>query len=135
MDKNAAKPGNFIFNVWRKWCWPFKRIYLKGSIRKNLIAELSKQKLLDKSLKNEIVLSEILSKKVIGFFFDASWCMPGKSFTQEQLIKIYGDAKKEDLNFEIVFVSLDFDTAYVHDMYLKDHSDWLLWPNDKTITK
>jgi hypothetical protein len=90
---------------------------------------------MDKSLKNEINLREVLSKKLTSFLFDASWCIAGKSFIKDQLVAIYNEAKKQDLNFEIVFVSLDLKRECANDIYLKEHADWLLWPSDHNMTK
>jgi thiol-disulfide isomerase/thioredoxin len=106
-----------------------------NDIRNDLIQEFSKQKLVDKSLKSEMSLKELLSEKMIGFFFDASWCLPGRSFCNEILISAYNQAKKENLNFEIVYVSLVFDEKCLKEVFAKEHPDWFLFPNEKIITK
>jgi thiol-disulfide isomerase/thioredoxin len=46
------------------------------------------------------------NKQVIGVYFSASWCGPCRQFTPE-LIKFYNQMKKNNKNFEIVWISRD----------------------------
>ena len=107
--------------------------YLAVITREDLIREFSKQKLLNKSMKSEINLGEILNNKLIGFFFNANWCNPGKTFCDELLNPIYNQSVSENLNFQVIYVSLDNSS---NDICFQEHPDcWLYWPLEKITTK
>eukprot|EP00475_Leptophrys_vorax_P028512 TRINITY_DN4129_c0_g1_i4.p2 TRINITY_DN4129_c0_g1~~TRINITY_DN4129_c0_g1_i4.p2 ORF type:complete len:162 (-),score=44.79 TRINITY_DN4129_c0_g1_i4:122-607(-) len=53
----------------------------------------------------EVELST-LKGKVVGLYFSAHWCPPCRRFTPE-LVSTYNTLKKENKNFEVVFVSCD----------------------------
>lgn len=71
-----------------------------------------------------------LAGKTIGLFFSAHWCLPGVKFTPK-LVSIYRKimqelAVKGDEDFEIVFISSDYDQT-TFDLYFQT-MPWLALP-------
>ncbi len=66
-------------------------------------------------------------KKVVLFYFSASWCPPCRAFTPK-LIEAYKQWKKDRLPVEVVLVSSDQDEKAMR-AYLKDHDmPWIALP-------
>ena len=66
-------------------------------------------------------------KKVVLFYFSASWCPPCRAFTPK-LIDAYKQWKKDNLPVEVVLVSSDRDEKAMLE-YLKGHGmPWIALP-------
>lgn len=86
---------------------------------------------------NRIPTSTLRDKKIILFYFSASWCPPCKKFTP-QLKYFYNVAraspKLRDI-FEIVFVSLDSNASSFYNYFTANENSvpsmpWLAFPYD-----
>eukprot|EP00878_Enallax_costatus_P044465 GHUV01053103.1.p1 GENE.GHUV01053103.1~~GHUV01053103.1.p1 ORF type:complete len:175 (+),score=11.38 GHUV01053103.1:78-527(+) len=67
------------------------------------------QKLVDKGAGGESIdvpADDALKGKHVGIYFSAHWCPPCRAFTP-QLANTYTKLKKDGIDFEIVFVSMD----------------------------
>jgi hypothetical protein len=76
----------------------------------------------------------MLQSNLVGFYFDAKWCLPGQQFLPH-LDKIYNEAKLQRINLEIIYVSCDENEKRCLDVFYKNHGDWLMWPFDKNSIK
>lgn len=92
------------------------------------------QNLICKSLKNEkqIRLFDLLSTKMVGFYFDAGWCLPGNEFLLK-LNNVYTETKEKSINFELVYVSCDKDQKACLEVFNQKHGDWYMFPYDKNL--
>ena len=87
------------------------------------------------STNEKIKLSDLSQKSnVIGFYFDADWCLPSKEFLKE-LRSVYLKSKEVGLKFEIIFVSFDHDRKSCFENFRINHGDWYLWPYQKKSIK
>jgi thiol-disulfide isomerase/thioredoxin len=75
---------------------------------------------------------ESIDGKSIGLFFSANWCPTCREFTPD-LIKTYEKVKKENEEFEIVFVSRDFDEQSFADYF--GEMPWLALPFSDRLLK
>ena len=55
---------------------------------------------------NLVQTTTALSGKIIGLYFSAHWCGPCRNFTP-QLIGIYEECKRKQIDFEVIFISAD----------------------------
>jgi len=75
-----------------------------------------------------VATESALARQTIALYFSASWCPPCRQFTP-RLVDIYSQAKKEKLNFEVVFVSGDSDESEFL-KYFHGHHTWHAIPYD-----
>ncbi|KAF4320741.1 hypothetical protein BBO99_00007981 [Phytophthora kernoviae] len=59
---------------------------------------------------------KLAGKKVVGFYFSASWCPPCRQFTPF-LSAVYDDMVEEHPEFELIFVSSDRDPSQYEKYY------------------
>ena len=102
---------------------------------KDLPNDFKKQKLIDKTFKNEISLEDIVKDKIVALLFSAKWCPVDEEFLRE-VKKFYQEVKfDKNQNFEIVYVSFDDNEATSTDHFLNLHGNWLLWPFKSELKK
>ena len=71
--------------------------------------------------------SALAGKKVVLFYFSASWCGPCRAFSPE-LVKAYNQWKKDNLPVEVVLISSDNSQEAMLN-YMKSHEmPWLALP-------
>lgn len=93
------------------------------------------QKLYSKESNTQVEYSKLLeSNDLIGFYFDAQWCSPGRDFLR-LLKSVYEEAKKKKIKFEIIHVSYDADKKTCEDSFNTEHGNWHLWPFNTSIDK
>ena len=102
-------------------------------MKKREIPEIFKtQKLLDKTLRKEILLESLIDTNVIGLLFSASWCPPNAEFITS-LKKSYVDIKEKYSNFEIIYISFDDTEQSCNQTFVTNHGNWLMWPFDSEL--
>ena len=72
----------------------------------SVIQELERAQLTDADGKKRDALHYLRGKQFIGLYFSAHWCGPCRAFTPE-LVKFRNHCHKNNIPFEVVFVSFD----------------------------
>src|SRR5687768_3822495 len=83
-----------------------------------LVDELQKQE-------EGVAFSVLDSVKLIGLYFSASWCHPCRIFTKSS-IHFYNKVNSDTKNFEVVFLSNDYNDDDFNSYYQK--MPWLAVP-------
>jgi len=83
--------------------------------------EVSKK---DDENRGKVKAPDALEKKIIGLYFSAGWCPPCREFTP-LLREFYGEIKRKNLPFEIVFISFDKTSEDMKSYFMDSHGDWL----------
>ncbi len=71
----------------------------------------------------------VVDQKITAVYFSAHWCGPCKVFTPK-LVDVYNQAKKEGLDFEVIFVSSDQSEEKMQDYMEEAEMPWLALPYD-----
>ena len=71
----------------------------------------------------------VVDQKITAVYFSAHWCGPCKAFTPK-LVDVYNQAKKEGLDFEVIFVSSDQSEEEMQDYMEEADMPWLALPYD-----
>ncbi|CAF1301777.1 unnamed protein product [Adineta ricciae] len=85
------------------------------------VAKLFDGHILNKSNEEVNLDSKDFKRKIIGLYFSAHWCPPCQNFTPK-LAAFYQTYAREK-NFEIIFLSSDYDEASSY--YYYQHMPWL----------
>ncbi len=71
----------------------------------------------------------VMNQKITAVYFSAHWCGPCKVFTPK-LVEVYNQAKKEGLDFEVIFVSSDRSEEDMLDYMKEAEMPWSALPYD-----
>lgn len=75
---------------------------------------------------------EVLKGKIIGVYYSAHWCPPCRQFTPA-LAKFHAELKKQNANFEVVFVSCDESEEDMWSYFQDHHGDYLVVNYDSPL--
>ncbi|CAF1301837.1 unnamed protein product [Adineta ricciae] len=85
------------------------------------VAKLFDGHILNKSNEEVNLDSKDFKRKIIGLYFSAHWCPPCQNFTPK--LAAFYQAYAREKNFEIIFLSSDYDEASSY--YYYQHMPWL----------
>lgn len=99
-----------------------------------MVAKFLEQSLVHKTLNVEQKLNTLLNESIVGLLFCAHFSTPGKNFLIN-LKRIYNETLAKNLNFELVYISLDENEKKCLETFGESHGNWFLWPFNSELKK
>ena len=100
----------------------------------SVIQELERAQLTDADGKKRDALHYLRGKQFIGLYFSAHWCGPCRAFTPE-LVKFRNHCHKNNIPFEVVFVSFDKSKKDMREYMRSMKMKWPAAPFDSKLSK